>query len=153
VEEPLFLEVREETGRTGSIARPLFAYSNRDQLPTRQTFQIVFLCDYVGADVRLNPVEHDDFAWLSWSPIGSLDLIAFARAMVSCTSDPSTETESAASAVIVPSLARRCVPFGLAASPPDATPFPPFLVGTPRLPRSPPCVNQHTVRLGARDVS
>ena len=88
VETALIREIGEETGLTVSIVRPLHIFTNRDQCPARQTFQTVFLCDYTGGDVRLNKLEHDDFAWLTWDELKTRDLIAFTHSLTKALPGP-----------------------------------------------------------------
>ena len=79
VEDAIRREVSEETGLAIQVRHVVYVYSNRDQLPVRQTFQIVYLCKYRSGEVRLNPSEHDMYLWLDYSDIAGLDMIAFLR--------------------------------------------------------------------------
>ncbi len=65
IEEGLLREVKEETGLVVEIQRLLFIYTNLDQYPERQTFQVVYLCNYIEGHVILNPIEHDSFMWVN----------------------------------------------------------------------------------------
>jgi len=82
LEEAIAREVMEETGLEIQIRNVIYVYSNRDQVPVRQTFQAVYLCEYKSGDVRLNPSEHDICKWLHYDDIGSLDTIDFLRDLV-----------------------------------------------------------------------
>lgn len=82
LEEATYREVSEETGLMIQVGRVVYVYSNRDQLPVRQTFQTVCLCRYKGGDVRLNPSEHDMYQWLDYDDIADLDMIDFLRELV-----------------------------------------------------------------------
>lgn len=82
LEEAIYREVSEETGLAIQVGRVVYVYANRDQLPVRQTFQIVYLCKYKGGEVRLIPSEHDMYQWLDYSDIASIDMIDFLRELV-----------------------------------------------------------------------
>ena len=75
-------EVSEETGLIIRVGQVIFIYANRDQLPVRQTFQAVYLCDYKSGDVHLDPSEHDMYQWLDYKQIASVDMIDFLREFV-----------------------------------------------------------------------
>jgi 8-oxo-dGTP diphosphatase len=72
-------EMCEETSLKVNIGRILYAHTNVTN-PTRATVQCVYGCEYVDGDVRLNPAEHDAFAWLSLADLASLNTLAFLRA-------------------------------------------------------------------------
>jgi 8-oxo-dGTP diphosphatase len=82
LEETICREVSEETGLTIQVGRVIYVYSNRDQLPARQTFQVVYLCKYKGGEVRLNPSEHDMYRWLDYNDIANVDMIDFLRELI-----------------------------------------------------------------------
>ena len=82
LEDTIFREVCEETKLTIHIDDVIFVYSNRDQLPVRQTFQVVYLCRLERGKIRLNPVEHDAYQWLSYEDIANLDTIDFLRELI-----------------------------------------------------------------------
>jgi 8-oxo-dGTP diphosphatase len=79
VEEAIYREVNEETALKIQVGRVVYIYPNRDQLPHRQTFQAVYLCKYIGGEVRLNPSEHDTFKWVDYDDIARIDTIDFLR--------------------------------------------------------------------------
>lgn len=79
LEEALHREVREETGLQIQIGTVIYVYSNRDQVPIRQTFQAVYSCKYMNGEVWLNPAEHDSYEWLPYDDIATLDMIDFLR--------------------------------------------------------------------------
>ena len=72
VEEALVREIKEETGISIKEVRLIHIYTNRDSLPDRQHFEITYQCTYRSGDVRLNPREHDSFAWLHLNEIRRL---------------------------------------------------------------------------------
>lgn len=82
VEEAISREVNEETGLEIEIGSVVYLYSNRDQVPVRQTFQAVYLCKYKNGEVRLNPLEHDVYQWLRYDSFNNLELIDFLRDLV-----------------------------------------------------------------------
>ena len=77
IEAALLREVSEETKLRIKVIRPIHIYTNLDQFPKRQTFQVVFLCDYIDGDINLSIFEHKEFKWLPWDEIKKLDTIAF----------------------------------------------------------------------------
>lgn len=79
VEETLAREVLEESGLTIVVKRPLCVYTNTVPLPEKQYFQAVYLCEHVAGDVRLNPEEHDEHAWVTLDELAKLESIAFVR--------------------------------------------------------------------------
>ena len=82
LEETIKREVAEETSLTLDVGHIVFAYANRDQLPVRQTFQVVYHCEYLSGVVRLDPSEHDAYEWLDYDDIEHVDAIDFLRELV-----------------------------------------------------------------------
>lgn len=82
LEEAICREVSEETGLAIQLGRVVYVYSNRDQLPIRQTFQIVYLCKYKSGEVRLVSSEHDMYRWLDYNDITNVDTIDFLRELI-----------------------------------------------------------------------
>lgn len=80
VEQGLLREVKEETGLEIRVGRALYIYTNLSQLPDRQTFQSVYLCNYVLGEVKTDPLEHDDHAWLDREQLRQVDAIGFLKA-------------------------------------------------------------------------
>jgi 8-oxo-dGTP diphosphatase len=72
----LIREVLEETGLKVKVLKPLFVHSFMSS-PERHQFQIIFECEYVAGEVRLNPEEHDRFLWATYDEIGKLERIGF----------------------------------------------------------------------------
>ena len=73
---------KEETGLTIKVENVVYIYANRDQLPLRQTFQIVYHCKYMNGEIRLNPSEHDMYQWLEYKDIANVEMIDFLRELV-----------------------------------------------------------------------
>jgi 8-oxo-dGTP diphosphatase len=82
LEEAICREVSEETGLIIRVGHVIFIYANRDQLPVRQTFQAVYLCEHESGNVHLDRSEHDMFQWLDYKQIASVDMIDFLRELV-----------------------------------------------------------------------
>lgn len=77
LEDALIREVYEETKLKVEVHRLLYAYTNLATLPERQTFQTVYLCQYLGGEIELDPLDHDQFAWVPKADIDRLDAMAF----------------------------------------------------------------------------
>lgn len=77
VEEALKRELKEEANISIEVMRPLYVYTNLSQIPERQTVQIVFLCNFLGGEIHLNPEEHDAYKWIDYNEIFSLECIAY----------------------------------------------------------------------------
>jgi 8-oxo-dGTP pyrophosphatase MutT (NUDIX family) len=82
LEEAIYREVYEETKLTIQVGLVVRIYANRDQVPKRQTFQSVYLSDYLSGEVQLNQTEHDAYKWLNYGEIGSIDTIDFLRDLI-----------------------------------------------------------------------
>ena len=79
LEDSIHREVHEETKLEVDILSVEYIYSNRDQIPKRQTFQAIYRCKYICGNVSLNPLEHDKFGWVDLEQMAKLDLIAFLK--------------------------------------------------------------------------
>jgi 8-oxo-dGTP pyrophosphatase MutT (NUDIX family) len=88
LEDAIRREVFEETKLSINIKHVVHVYSNRDQIPKRQTFQVVYLSTYLSGEVQLNPSEHDEYQWLNYSDIINLDVIDFLSDMVKTYTPP-----------------------------------------------------------------
>jgi 8-oxo-dGTP diphosphatase len=82
LEDAIGREVSEETGLKIQVGHVVYVYANRDQLPVRQTFQAVYLCEYKSGEIHLDPSEHDMYRWLDYKRIASVDVIDFLREFV-----------------------------------------------------------------------
>ncbi len=74
--EALKREFLEESGLKVKVGKPLFVYSYLSN-PQRHQFQILFECELLEGEVKLNPTEHDKFLWVTLDEMGSLKKIAF----------------------------------------------------------------------------
>src|SRR5262249_6692163 len=82
IEECLIREIKEETGATVDISHILYAYTNFDGFPGRQTFQLIYRCEYLGGAIALNPEEHDQYVWSTIEAVKLLDTIEFLRSFI-----------------------------------------------------------------------
>jgi 8-oxo-dGTP diphosphatase len=82
LEDAICREVNEETGLAIQVGHVVFIYANRDQLPVRQTFQVIYLCTYKGGEIHLDVSEHDAYQWLNYRQIATVDMIEFLREFV-----------------------------------------------------------------------
>jgi 8-oxo-dGTP pyrophosphatase MutT (NUDIX family) len=65
VEAALHREIAEETALQVTLAVPILTTTNLTQLPDRQTVQILYRCHPLPGEIRLEPTEHDRFAWIT----------------------------------------------------------------------------------------
>ena len=82
MEEALKRELKEETNLTVRVDKVLYIYSNLSQLPKKQVFQAVYLCDYIDGEIKINPEEHDQYTWMKKEQLPALDAIAFLKAFL-----------------------------------------------------------------------
>lgn len=82
LEDAVIRETREETGLLIDVGSVVYVYTNIDQMPVRQTFQLVYHCKYKSGDIRLNPPEHDKYHWLYYDEISDLDMIDFLSELI-----------------------------------------------------------------------
>lgn len=80
-ETALVREIREETGLNAKVGDILYAYTNMDELPQRQTVQIIYEAtideEVKESDVKLISDEHDEYKWAAAEDVDSLDTINF----------------------------------------------------------------------------
>jgi len=69
-------EIQEEVNLEVEPGKILFAYGYVSS-SVRHQFQLVYECEYLSGEIKLNPEEHDEFKWVNLSDIGSLKKIAF----------------------------------------------------------------------------
>lgn len=82
VENALEREIKEETSLIIKPIKPIYVYSNLDQVPKRQTAQIIYLCKYISGEVVLNPEEHDEFKWVDYNELKNHKNISFLEALI-----------------------------------------------------------------------
>jgi len=74
-------EILEETGLKIKMGKIIFAYGFKSS-ESRHQFQLVYLCDYLSGDVKLNPKEHSDYRWATIAEIKKLKNIAFLKELL-----------------------------------------------------------------------
>ncbi|MEY9404412.1 mutator protein MutT [Bradyrhizobium japonicum] len=77
VEEALAREVMEEVSLEVRVGQILYVHTNLRGLPARQTFQMVFSCELIRGEVKLDPEEHDEYRWILQSELNQFKLIEF----------------------------------------------------------------------------
>lgn len=83
VEIALNREIQEETGISISIEKAVYIYSNLSQIPEKQVFQAIYLCQYIDGEVKLNPDEHDQFKWIKKEEFKTFETIQFLNSFIS----------------------------------------------------------------------
>jgi 8-oxo-dGTP pyrophosphatase MutT (NUDIX family) len=70
-------ETKEETGL--DISNPLlfFQQSKIDKAKDKQFVTLVFSAKYAGGEIRLNPEEHDEYAWINTKEINRYDAVDY----------------------------------------------------------------------------
>lgn len=74
-------EVLEESGLKIKQGKIIFAYGYKSN-EIRHQFQLVYLCDYLSGDVKLNPNEHSEYKWATIAEIKKLKNIAFLKKLL-----------------------------------------------------------------------
>lgn len=69
-------EIKEETGLVVNVGKFIFCHDYLSN-PERYQFQMVYECEYIDGEVKLDPQEHDDFKWVTLDEMESLPKIAF----------------------------------------------------------------------------
>lgn len=70
-------EVKEETGIDIQINNIRYIYTNKVELPFRQTIQLIYDAEYIYGDIVINPLEHQNYKWVSIEEIEKHELINF----------------------------------------------------------------------------
>lgn len=79
IEQAIKREVQEETRLTINVGKVIHIYSNRDQIPNRQTFQAIYKCDYLNGEVIIDDSEHEKYEWVDYGDIAEIDAIDFLK--------------------------------------------------------------------------
>jgi len=82
VEQAVIREVKEETGLEIVVNKVIYIYSNINQVPQRQDFQVVYDCLYIDGEVSINHREHETHRWTKYSEIENLDTIDFLKELL-----------------------------------------------------------------------
>jgi mutator protein MutT len=69
-------EIKEEAGLIINVGKIIFCYDYLSG-PERHQFTLVYECEYIDGEVKLDPQEHDDFKWVTLEEMESLPKIAF----------------------------------------------------------------------------
>ena len=77
VEQAIVREFLEETKLNVKVLNPIFIHTNLLQMPDRQTFQAIYIADYLSGEITLNPREHQGYKWLDVDDIIEYDIISF----------------------------------------------------------------------------
>ncbi|MFZ3171635.1 MAG: NUDIX domain-containing protein [Carboxydocellales bacterium] len=81
-EAGLVREIREETGLTINVEKPLTVYSKLVKEREKQIVCLVFLCEYLSGEVNLS-VEHVEYRWVNREEAAQLPLVDYLqRALV-----------------------------------------------------------------------
>jgi 8-oxo-dGTP diphosphatase len=70
-------EVKEETGLDITKPRLFFQRSNVDIAKNKQFVTLVFMAAYPGGQIRLNPKEHDEYAWIDPSDVRKYNAVEY----------------------------------------------------------------------------
>ena len=78
IEDALIREITEETGLNIATGKILFCFGYiSETIPDRHQFTLVYACDYIGGEIKLDPQEHQDFKWVTLEEMKNLPKIAF----------------------------------------------------------------------------
>jgi 8-oxo-dGTP diphosphatase len=69
-------EIREEVGVKAKIGKILFCYDFPSGLERHQ-FIIIYDCEYLSGEVKLNLEDHEEFKWVDLNEVKDLEKIAF----------------------------------------------------------------------------
>lgn len=80
IETALKREINEETSL--KINHPKFYYIfSFVHKNFRHQFQLVYLCDFLRGNIKLNPEEHDEYRWVALKDLKQFNKIAFLDAL------------------------------------------------------------------------
>lgn len=77
--DALVREVKEETDLTVKVGNVIFCYNHLSG--ERHQFELVYLCEYIGGDIKLDPQEHCEYKWVNLEELESLEKIEFLKAL------------------------------------------------------------------------
>lgn len=77
--DALVRETKEESGLTVKVGNVIFC--NDFVNGNRHQFDLVYLCEYIDGDVKLNLKEHTEFKWVDLEELESLEKITFLEAL------------------------------------------------------------------------
>jgi len=77
LEESLLREIKEETSINVEVLNPICTCSNVNEENTKQYISIVYYCNYIDGEVKLNS-EHDDYIWINPKDMDEKNTIYYA---------------------------------------------------------------------------
>lgn len=69
-------EIKEETDLTVKVSDVIFCYNHLSG-EERHQFELVYSCDYIGGEIKLDPQEHQEYRWVTLEEMESLPKIEF----------------------------------------------------------------------------
>ncbi len=70
-------EIKEETGLEVKMLAIDHVFTNMENVPEMQYFQILFNAEYVGGEITLHAREHDEYQWVTIEELADMPLIHF----------------------------------------------------------------------------
>ncbi len=77
LEETAKRKVKEETGLDITIKKIIYAFSNKVELPEKQTIQLIYEGEFENGDIKLDKNEHDTYYWAKKDELKSIPLIDY----------------------------------------------------------------------------
>jgi 8-oxo-dGTP diphosphatase len=74
-------EIKEETNLIVKVGNVIFCHDHVSG-NIRHQFELVYLCDYVDGEVKLDPEEHQEYHWVTLEEMVDLPKIAFLEKLV-----------------------------------------------------------------------
>ncbi|MEI8067619.1 MAG: NUDIX hydrolase [Candidatus Shapirobacteria bacterium] len=74
--DALVREIKEETDLTVKVGNIIFCHNHLSGTERHQ-FELVYQCEYIGGDIKLDPEEHSEFKWVTLEEMESLQKITF----------------------------------------------------------------------------
>lgn len=71
-------EIFEETGLKVKVNQIIFAFDLLTN-PLRHQFWVIYACDYINGDIKLNLEEHGKFIWMTKDEMREIRTIAFLK--------------------------------------------------------------------------
>ena len=69
-------EIKEETNLTVKVGNVIFCHNHLSG-EERHQFELVYACDYIGGEIKLDPQEHQEYRWVTLEEMVDLPKIAF----------------------------------------------------------------------------
>ena len=79
--DALIREIQEETNLTIKPGKIIFCHDHLSN-SERHQFTLVYECEYINCEVKLDPLEHDDFKWATLEELKDLPKISFLEELV-----------------------------------------------------------------------